>query len=251
MEKRILLLVVFLMGVGLWSSSTLALAPIGPPKASLEQGQYSAGIEYSFSEMDIEVSGYGLTATQKDVESNMVFANLGYGIVPNLEAFVRLGAANAETEGFSGDTQFAYGFGTKATFFQEGDLIWGGLFQMSWFNSEDTVNLVAFGHTFTGTQEIDAYEIQIAVGPTYEIEGLSIYGGPFLHLVGGNYDVSGTVTGPIVNESGSLSFDVEQESEFGGFVGAQFDIAENASLCVEYQLTGDASAIGAGIVWRF
>ena len=251
MEKRILLLVVFLMAAGLWSSSALALAPMGPPKASLEQGQFSAGVDYSFSEIDVEVSGYGITFVGDDVESNMVFANLGYGIAPNVEAFLRLGVADAESEGFSGDTEFAYGFGIKGTFAQEGDLVWGGLFQMSWMTSEDTGTLVAYGHTFTGTQEIDAYEIQIAVGPTYEMEGLSVYGGPFLHFVGGNYDVSGSVAGPIVNESGSLSFDVEQESEFGGYIGAQFDINENTSCNIEYQLTGDASAIGAGIVWRF
>ena len=142
MEKRILLLVVIFMGAGLWSSSALALAPMGPPMASLEQGQYSAGVDYSYSEMDIEVSGYGLTATQKDVETNMIFANLGYGIAPNVEAFLRLGVADAESEGFSGDTEFAYGFGIKGTFAQEGDLVWGGLFQMSWMTSEDIGALV-------------------------------------------------------------------------------------------------------------
>lgn len=251
MENRMLMLVVVLVVVSFFGSSSMALAPMGPPMASLEQGQFSAGIDYSYNEMDVEVSGYGLTVTVKDVETNMIFANLGYGIVPNLELFVRLGAANADCEGFSGDTQFAFGFGTKATFAQEGDLTWGGLFQMSWLNSEDSGTYVLDGHTVTGTQEIDAYEIQIAVGPTYKMDGLSIYGGPFLHFIGGNYDWSGTVTGPIVSGSGSFSFDVEQESEFGGFVGAQFDLAENVSCCVEYQLTGDAWAIGTGVVWRF
>ena len=251
MEKRILFLVIFLMGAGLWSSAALALAPMGPPMASLQQGQYSAGVDYSYSEMDVEVSGFGLTVTQKDVETNMIFANLGYGVVPNLEVFVRLGAANADFQGFSGDTQFAYGFGTKATFAQAGNLTWGGLFQMSWLNSEDSGTLIIDGHTATGTAEIDAYEIQIAVGPTYEVQGCRIYGGPFLHFIGGDFDLSGTVTGPVVSGSGSFSFDVEQESEFGGFVGAQFDLAQNTSLCVEYQLTGDAWAIGTGIVWRF
>ena len=251
MKKRMLLLGVVLMVAGLWSSSALALPPMGPPMASLEQGQFSAGVDYSFSEMDVEGSGHGLTATQKDVETNMIFANLGYGLAPNLESFVRLGASNTEFEDFSGDTEFAYGFGIKTTFAQEGDLTWGGLFQMSWLNSEDTGNVFFEGHTITGKQEFDAYEIQIAVGPTYKIEGLSIYGGPFLHLVSGNYDWSGTVTGPVVNGSGSFSLDVEQESEFGGYVGALFDLTENASCCVEFQLTGDASAICTGIVWRF
>jgi len=235
----------------IWSSQAMALPPMGPPKADLEQGQYSVGSDYSFSVMDIELSGYGLNVTQKDVDSNMIFANLGYGIAPNLEAFVRLGAANAEFEGFSGDTEFAYGFGTKATFAQEGDLTWGGLFQMSWANSEDTGTLILDGHTITGTQEIDFYEIQIAVGPTYKMEGFSIYGGPFLHIIDGKYDWNGTVTGPIVNGSGSFSLDVKQESELGLYIGALFDINENVSCSVEYQQASDAYGICTGLRWRF
>ncbi|GAJ10387.1 unnamed protein product, partial [marine sediment metagenome] len=44
---------------------------------------------------------------------------------------------------------------------------------------------------------------------------------------------------------------IEQKSEFGGYVGAQFDLAESSSLFFEYQMTGDASAIAGGIVFRF
>ncbi len=222
-RKRVLLLVVALMVAGLWSSAAWALRPMGPPMAGLEQSQMSVGFDFSWSEMNLEVDG----DTVDDVESIAYLAKLGYGLADNWEAFIRLGIAgiDVDDEGFSGDDQFAYGFGTKVTLAESDPLIWGGLFQMDWTKSEDE------------DVEIDAFEIQIAVGPTYQMEGMSIFGGPFLSFV------DGEVSGP--------DEDLEQESEIGGYVGAQFDLAENASCYVEYQFTGDASGIGAGIVWKF
>lgn len=247
-KMRTVTIVIMLLAL---CSQAYALSFMGPPRAELDQGQYSIGLDYAFSEMDIEFSGNGLTGTQDDVETNMIFANLGYGIAPNLEAFLRLGASKTEFDDYSSDAEFAYGFGFKATFAQEGDLTWGGLFQMTWLNSDDTSTLFLEGHTITGKQEFDVYEIQLSVGPTYETEGLSIYGGPFLHLVNGDYDWSGTVTGPIVNGSGSFSFDVEEESVFGGYIGLTKELTSNSNIGVEFQFTGDAQAVGLRFVHRF
>lgn len=243
--KKVAITIVVLM-----CSQALGLSFMGPPKAELNQGQYSLGIDYTFSEMDIEASGLGVSWTE-EIETNMLFGKYSYGISDGWEGFARLGFANVEADDFDGDNEFAYGFGIKATFAQEGGLTWGGLFQMSWLNSKDTGTLFLEGHTITGKQEFDVYEIQIAVGPTYEIEGLAIYGGPFLHLVNGDYDWSGTVTGPIINGSGSFSLDVEEESVFGGYIGISKDLTENSNIGVEFQFTGDAQAIGARYVHRF
>jgi len=229
-RKRMLLLVVALMVAVLWSSAAWALRPMGPPMAGLKQSQMSVGFDFSWSKMNLEADG----GTAEDVESLAYLANLGYGIADNWEAFIRLGLAGITVdndepgeEDFEGDNQFAYGFGTKVTFAEDDALTWGGLFQIDWTKSEDS------------DVEIDSYGIQIAAGPTYQMEGMGLYGGPFLHFVGGEVDTPGG------------TIDIEQESIFGGYVGAQFDIAENASWNIEYQLTGDASGIGVGIVWRF
>lgn len=245
MRKRMLMLGVVLMVAGLWTSAALALTPMGPPMASLKQGQSSLGFDFSYSETDVEVSGLGISETLDDVESFTYLANLSYGIADNWEAFIRLGLAEAEFEEFKGSSEFAYGFGTKVTLGKQDALTWGGLFQMTWAKSDDSLtgHLPGYG-IVTADLEIDFYEIQIAVGPTYELnDTTSIYGGPFLHFIDGDLDVS------VLGVTGSL--DVEQESEFGGFVGTQFDLAENTSCCVEYQLTNDAWAICTGIVWRF
>ncbi|MEE9370665.1 MAG: hypothetical protein V3W45_04245 [Sedimentisphaerales bacterium] len=229
-RKRMLLLVVALMVAVLWSSAAWALRPMGPPMAGLEQGQYSVGFDFSYSKMNAEIE----SETVDDIESLAYLANLGYGISDNCEAFIRLGLAGIKDIGdsdqdFEGDNQFAYGFGIKGTFAEDDTLTWGGLFQMDWTKTEDS------------DVEIDYYQIQIAAGPTYQMEGMSLFCGPFLHFADGEVDVSA------IDET----YDVEQESIFGGYVGAQFDIAENASWNIEYQLTADAYAICTGIEWRF
>jgi len=226
-------------------SQAFGLTLMGPPMAELEQGQKSVGFNLSYSEMDVEVSGLGISETLDDVESFAYLVNLSYGITDDWEAFVRLGLTDVEFEEFDGSSEFAYGFGTKVTFEQKDAVTWGGLFQMTWAKSDDSLtgDIPGYG-IVTADIEIDYYEIQIAVGPTYELnDTTSIYGGPFLHFIDGDFDVS------VLGVTGSL--DVEQESVFGGFVGAKFDLAENASCCVEYQITGDAQAVCAGIVWRF
>lgn len=167
MEKRILLLAVVLMVVAVYSSAALALAPMGPPMATLGEGQFGASVEYGYSDMDLEAKGdcefevhvdkvlieemSGTEETEldiKDLQSHWIFGDIGYGVTDNLEAFVRLGAANAEDEmggddddgdgiKYSGGYGFAWGFGTKVTLFQDNNISWGGLFQMTWANPGD------------------------------------------------------------------------------------------------------------------
>ena len=42
-----------------------------------------------------------------------------------------------------------------------------------------------------------------------------------------------------------------ESSNFGGFIGAQFDLFENTSLTTEFSMTDDGWAMSAGIVWKF
>ncbi|TET88118.1 MAG: hypothetical protein E3J46_05515 [Desulfobacteraceae bacterium] len=135
MEKKMWVTVL----VVVLGSSTLAvgLTPMGPPRAGLTKGQYRVGLDYSYSEMDLKLSGYGFSWTA-DVEANMLFGNFGYGISDKWEGFVRLGFANVEAEDFDGDNEFAYGFGTKLTFAEQDAVTWGALFQIGWFEGEDT-----------------------------------------------------------------------------------------------------------------
>ncbi|MCJ7719823.1 outer membrane beta-barrel protein [Candidatus Bathyarchaeota archaeon] len=195
---------------------------MGPPTAGLKTGQFRVGVEYAYSDVDMELEGEELDG----VTSNMIFGNLGYGIMDDWEAFVRLGVANVDVEDFSGDYGLAWGLETKVTFLKQENLNWGALFQMTWSNSEDE------------DVEFDFYDMQIAVGPTWKLsETLSIYGGPFVHLIDG--DVS--------DDNG----DLEEDSAFGGYVGAEAALADNTSLFGEVQFTGAGWAIGTGVAWKF
>lgn len=229
MEKKIIvILLVFAFCV-----PSFGLSPMGPPKAGLEQGQFGVGLNYTTGEMDLEFDLIGGFPTEtEEVESDMLLVDLGYGINDQWEGFVRLGVAKLEMDGWDGGNEFAYGFGTKVTISEQDAITWGGLFQILWAEGDDTV--------FGEDAEIDAYEIQIAIGPTYDAENVRIYGGPFLHLVDGDLEVMGIDVA-----------DIEQDSVFGGYVGAQFDIAENSCVSVEAQFTGDAWAISGGIGFGF
>jgi len=285
MEKKLRLLGVVLIVAMVAGSSALALAPMGPPTAGLNQGQFRVGAEYGYSEMDLEIdaSTPGEGGTIVDLESNMFFATLGYGVMDNWEFYVQLGVANAEFDkvegddgdddklGFDGDYGFAYGFGTKYTFWEQMEgLKWGVLFQMKWINTEDTMSFtfaetVDIGETpVPGTTtealdlELDYYEMQIAVGPTWQaMDGLCVYGGPFLHFVSG--DADGDLTGTWDDGAGttltftpeSWSDDLEEESTFGGYVGAQLDVTEQMTAFAEVMFTGDAWGLGIGGGWVF
>ncbi len=43
---------------------------------------------------------------------------------------------------------------------------------------------------------------------------------------------------------------MREKSQFGAYLGAQWDLDESGSVYVEYQLTGDAWAVGLGGLWR-
>lgn len=232
----------------LLSSASLAIDFMGPPTAELNEGQWSFGFLYSSSERDLEVEGFGINAPLDDVETTRYFANLGYGLTDWWEFGLRLGVAESEIDDidFNGGTDFAIGWGTKITFASDENIDWGALFQASWSQGDESYNY-DFSEYGLGTGkfniDIDAYEIQMAVGPTIKMEGCTLYGGPFVYLVYGDLDAK--ALGVTVN------FDIEEDSAVGGYIGAAFDLAENTTLSVEYAAIDGGSAIGALIGWKF
>ena len=73
--------------------------------------------------------------------------------------------------------------------------------------------------------------------------GVSLYGGPFMHLVDGDhYHRHG---------GGSRSYDIEERSSFGVYIGSQVELPGNAALSFEYQRTNDAWALAGGVKVSF
>ena len=280
MEKRITLLAVILIVVDFSISVALALAPMGPPRATLKEGQLAVGFDYGRQEMDLQTYGeiqettVGWSETYSHVKykingltSNMFLGNLSYGMLNNWDIYGRLGVADIECDeimrifadnstpnryqGLDSTYGFAWSFGTKATFGRDGDVVWGGLFQITRSNP-DVSNINLLGDpNFTGEAEIDYYEIQLAVGPTLQLDDISIYGGPFVHFVRGDLDITGRTEDSFGIVSTEISaHDIMEESQFGGYVGVNLNATDNASVYAEYQFTSDAWAFGLGTLLK-
>jgi hypothetical protein len=82
-------------------------------------------------------------------------------------------------------------------------------------------------------------------------DNLSIYGGPFLHFVNGDLDFSGETLDLGDRIGMEASGDIEEKSQFGGYIGASLDAKERTSFFLECQFTGDAWGIGIGAARKF
>lgn len=155
--------------------------------------------------------------------------------------------------GYIGDSDygFTFGGGFRSTFYQseDGKAKLGLLAQFSYTNLDfDTKNYLFDGSETTFSATADLLEMQIALGPNYEIaDRFSVYGGPFLHIVKGDMELRASIDG----EPGRGSFDLKQESEIGYYVGLSAELTKNSDFNIEYQYTNDAQAIGLSLIHRF
>jgi hypothetical protein len=282
MEKRIALFTFTVMLLCVSNPAVFALSPMGPPKALFGLNRWSVGIEYGNQTMDLEADGTvsSIIVDPLDVlpsveykhkidnlKSNILMVRAGYGLNDNWDAFVRLGLADAkgdieyrnpvnaspfEYEGFDGSFGLAWGIGTRATFWQDDNISLGGLLQITWLEPDESSIGLSGEPSFSGDAEIDIEEVQIAIGPTWRVnDSISIYGGPFVHFIDGDLDISGRTFDMGQEILLDTKGDIEEESQFGGYVGAHLDMGENTSCYIECQLTSDAWGIGIGSAQRF
>jgi hypothetical protein len=227
MKKQIILMSFVLMSAGVFAYTFM-----GAPTSELQQGQTKAG--YSYSDSDID----GL-----DITRHMF--NLGHGLAEGFEMNLLLGVASLEDDStkalglssFDSGNEFAWGFNAKYTFIDDDVIDWGILYQMTWFEGEDNVGPFKLEYN-------NAYDIQVAAGPTIDMGGWNLYGGGFYYKI--DSDLKASIPSLGLSASGSADDD-----DFRGYIGAQFQIMENAEVAVEYALTGDYDAFGIGISWKF
>ncbi|MHC4386871.1 MAG: hypothetical protein ACYSUG_07760 [Planctomycetota bacterium] len=243
MKQMVVLMCVVSLGMG-----ALANTFMGPPTAELKPGQWKFAYSYSYAEMDVDAEG----DTLEDITLSRHYADIGAGIFEGLELNALLGSVGAEidaddldpsaTEDFDSSGEFSWGFNAKYTFLDGDTVDWGAMYQMTWFSAEDTVDGVDIEFD-------DAYDIQIAVGPTIDLGPVDIYGGAFYYMLDGEAEASGALIG---------EGDIEEESNFGGYVGiqltkkpGQYEITDGAVLGVEFQFTSDMWGIGGTLGWKF
>jgi hypothetical protein len=285
MDKRFL--VVGLVIVSL-CANVFAFAFVGPPTAELKKGQLSVGFNYSYSNQDdskvknewyaIEVPvddpttpDHGTTKVHsRDIKTQLYYGNIGYGIDDWWQVYVQLGAADVKKDNMDErwgdwwslnfDNGFAWGWGTKITFAKQDKIDWGASLQMNWLDASWTGKWESEGDEtyadhWQDSAEIDTYDLLIAVGPTIDMGGWKLYGGPFYYYLSG--DIDNETRGLSTWDGGSGGWfekghsDAEADNNFGGYIGAQVDIAQNSSAAVEFGSNGDVWSLGAGIAWKF
>jgi hypothetical protein len=265
MKTKLFCLTIAFAVAGLCNSAAFAFDPMGPPTAGQRGlGRAGIGVEYVWSEMDIEAEGISsldiLTDTVENFKVGKTYANLGLGTSDGSEIFLRVGIGEADPDrggnaenigGYLGksDECFLLGGGAKFTLCKNENISWGLLTQMSWteFDFDQRTSTIN-GHSATLSTDAEFIEVQIAVGPTLEIgDALSVYGGPFLHFVGGKLELDGTIDG----SDSEVTSDLEQESILGGYVGLQLDLSKNMDMSVELQGTGAGYALGASLRYKY
>ncbi len=250
--------------VALAGSPALALDPMGPPASTLWKGDYRLGLDYSFSEMDLEMIDGTLTGvgdiidlTLKDFKAHRAYATLGYGLSDNWEGFLRLGGANGTFgdalwnagEELEGGIDFAAGAGIKATFYETDLWRFGALLQASYAEFDGTLESNASGWLPDFT-EVDILQIQAALGATYRwTDRLSVYAGPFAYMVMGDFEDTFPVRGEGATVS-TFNWSLDSSFNYGAYLGAHYLFRENCACSIEYQLAADASAIGLGLIWK-
>ncbi len=155
----------------------------------------------------------------------------------DVDLFVRAGGATFDLDTgfigiFEGDTDFAWGLGAAGTLYQTDMLDWGLVLQFS--SGKSLQRSLAF----TGGGEVEIRSLQIATGATYQVkDDLTGYAGIFYHMLDGEY------------EGDFGEWDLSEEDPFGGFVGLDWQVKEDAHLSVEFQYAGTTFAIATGLHW--
>jgi len=279
--------------ISIYAASSMAVAPLGPSRALLGEGEKGIGISLSHQSMNLSADGdYNEQQTSlawfaadtdldiQDLVSDPVFATLNYGINQDWDVFIRIGVVNAkddievETNSAVSATRFmnagdkmslssghelAWGIGSRATFYENDNISWGGSFRMTWLDPKASSDTLAqntgTGNIATVDLDLKYWEIVVAGGPTINLGNYWVYGGPFLHFVRGDLDIDGTWTNPAGPPAGAPfpvngSGDVEEESIIGAHVGAQWNMREVLCWNAEVSFTGDAWGLGISGLWR-
>jgi hypothetical protein len=226
--------------VAIISVNAFGVGFIGTPTAELDQGQWNVGFNYTYISTDLSSTTIG--GSKADLNDNNVqryYANIGYGLTNMWEAYVQLGIADVKLNvksggsetGYNFDNDFAWGWGTKYTFSEQGDVCWGATVQMNWLDTS--------GDNGGTNVDYSDYDLLVGVGPTVDMGGWKLYGGPFYYMLDGDLDYP------------TASGDLEEDSNIGGFIGAKCTMMEKYDVTTELSFTGDGWAIGAGIAMPF
>jgi hypothetical protein len=281
MGKRLLFLGLVFVVVGVWTPNVFAFGYIGQPTAELNKGQWSAGFNYSYSTQELDktkmkwveyIDGVlddsgSRKMESKDFDTQRYYGRLVYGIADSWEVYGQLGGADVKGKfrevgdddwwSVNFDNDFAWGLGTKITFAKQPKTNWGVALQMNWLNTscskKGSDEEDGYSESWKDTSDLKTWDLLIAVGPTVDMGGWKLYGGPFYYYLSGDLSTKETGTWDEGEDSGSWIYkesgDLEAQSNFGGYIGAQVDITKTCNASLEFSATGDGWGAGAGLTF--
>ena len=225
-----------------------AIDLMGPPTATHRALQVSLGLEYSYSEESVNVTDHGSIPPDvlKNVRRNTFFGKLGVGLFNYLEFFFRFGAGTLQANeiDFDDSADSLWGGGTKVTFYRGERIDLGALFQWSTFKGDKTGVIDVYG--INAWEELGIDEQHLALGAIVQMDGWRLYGGPFYYVFDGDVTIK-----EIGNPRNQFRPDLEEKSEFGGYIGGRFDLGDAGFLDVEYVTTGESWGVGMGLTRMF
>lgn len=259
MVKRLVLLVVVSVMVAVCGSTAVAVDFFGPPCGQLPQGQTAYGIDYTWTNVDLHHMRTNWSSADKtldDFEMHKVGARVEHGPSDSWDVFGRAGAivspewsrdVDNGAGGFDadGDTGWYVGGGGRATVWQQTpDLCWGASAQCSMGSFDGSMKGTGSRAGDRKSFDIDITEVQVGVGPCWTAaEGVQVYGGACWVYTRGWH----TEAWPDGDRSPRP---IEQRDTVGVFVGGQFDVGNDCSVCAEWMTTGSNNALGLNLMCR-
>lgn len=258
----------------LMCTQTFALSFMGPPTAERNQGQWSVGYNYSYSVQDLDkvrqdwvmISDDTITSTGEgqlrieDLTVQRHYIGINCGFTDWWELYARIGLSDVKGDvhwfdderkiGYNFDSDYAWGWGTKVTFRKSDAVAWGAALHLNWLDTDTgKIEDVSGSGPWKDTVRIDTYEVLFAVGPTVDMGGWKLYGGPFYYSLDGDYfwERNFFELDNIEREDAHI----KEDGSFGAFIGAVVDLADSSDLTAEVFFTSDGWGLGAGISQKF
>lgn len=229
-------LLVLASAILLCFSSISFAGQFGPAQPGMKQGQFSLGP--GFFAYKGELDGDAKTS------QSQAHAQAGFAITNNLEIYGQLGAADLTVEKVFDGQDFEDGFrpfgtlGFRALLTDRQPIGMGIFAQGSYFDTFEDKG--TFNGTAGTTVEFDqSYELSGGIALQTMIEGALLYGGPFFYTREGDVKIAGVGTSS-----------VEEQGNFGGFLGIRWPLLEGVNFELEGQLKTKAS-VGGSIQFVF
>jgi hypothetical protein len=228
--------------------SMCVAAPIGSPTATLEQGQASIGMDMSRQTQDVKVIGTGyFDGIVPEVKTNMISALIGYGVTERFEVYGRIGYTDIEDN----QRERITGIGARATL-AENVLVDGldigmtGQLNLSQLQTQGKIKYWCL--SIPVDMDIDLMETIVAVGPSYALNGFTIYGGPAIYRLDGDIEAEAGWLPPFISvDDGSI----KETTSIIGYVGGAWECLDNLNLTGELQFGSGFSNINLGAIWKF